>query len=110
MLSLVKLLESDPRTYLITYLICTAGVILGWLIGILTTPYDAADQKKLENFSKMVGTFLSGYVLSKFDRVLERVINPEHEMSELFALRTLLFFCFFGLSWIVVFVFRQYAD
>lgn len=96
--------------YPVTYLICLAGCILGWLIGMLTTPYDLEDEIKLGKFSKLIGTFLSGYILSKFDRVIEEIINPTSMLTPIIGLRVLLFVCFFCLMWIVVFVFRQYAD
>ena len=99
----------EPEVYPVTYIICISGGILGWLIGMLTSPYNMDDANKLGNFSKMVGTFLSGYILSKFDRVIESIVNPETILSPLIGLRVLLFVCFFCLIWIVVFVFRQYA-
>jgi hypothetical protein len=57
----------------------------------------------------MVGTFLTGYILSKCDKLFERIISPEFIFQPLEGGRLLLFLCFFGLAWIVVFVYRQYA-
>lgn len=99
----------ESNVYPITYLICLAGCILGWLIGMLTSPYNLEDENKLGKFSKLIGTFLSGYILSKFDRVIEEIINPGSMLTPIIGLRVLLFVCFFCLIWIVVFVFRQYA-
>ena len=99
----------ESNVYPVTYLICLAGCILGWLIGMLTSPYNLEDENKLGKFSKLIGTFLSGYILSKFDRVIENIINPTSMLIPLIGLRVLLFGCFFCLMWIVVFVFRQYA-
>jgi len=100
---------SDGQYYL-TYILCISGCILGWLIGIVTTPYDDDDAKKIGNFSKMIGTFLSGYLLSKFDGIISKMLNPDTFFSSTFGLRFLLFVSFFVISWIVVFVFRLYTN
>jgi hypothetical protein len=102
--------EAD-NVYPVTYIICLAGCIAGWIVGILTTPYDKTDEDKLGRFTKLIGTFLSGYVLGKIDRIIEVFINPQAilNFNPIIGLRMLLFVCFFGLVWIVVFVFRQYA-
>ncbi len=96
--------------YPITYIICIAGCVFGWLVGMLTSPYNLEDESKLNKFSKLIGTFLSGYILSKFDRVIETIINPDSILSPLIGLRVLLFVCFFCLIWIITFVFRQYVS
>ena len=95
---------------LITLLICCLGFILGWIIGIITTPYNAKDGESITKFSKIVGSFLTGYVLSKTDKIFERVFKEDYILSMQVGGRLLFFLCFFGLAWIVVFVYRLYAD
>lgn len=99
----------EQNMYPITYIICVSGCILGWLIGMLTSPYNLEDENKLSKFSKLIGTFLSGYILSKFDRVIENIVNPTSILTPIIGLRVLLFVCFFCLAWLIVFIFRQYA-
>ena len=94
----------------ITYLVCLLGFILGWIIAIFTTPYDVKDETQLNRFSKLVGTFLTGYILSKCDKLFETITRPEFVFTSLQGGRLLLFLCYFGLAWIVVFVYRQYAS
>jgi hypothetical protein len=93
----------------ITYMTCISAWILGWIVAIITTPYDKSDEDKIGKFTKMVGSFLSGYLLSKFDKVIEKAITPAIVLSDIYGIRILLFACFFGLTWIFVFVFRQYT-
>ena len=100
----------EQNVYPITFLICLSGCILGWIVGILTSPYDKADESKLNKFSKLIGTFISGYLLSKLDKVFESIFSPESLLTPIIGLRVLLFVCFFCIMWIIVFVFRQYAD
>jgi hypothetical protein len=92
----------------ITYIACLCGAILGWIIAIITTPYDKADKGNIDSFVKTIGTFLSGYVLSKFDKVFEKAVKPELLLTDLVGARLMLTICCFGLTWIVVFVFRAY--
>jgi VIT1/CCC1 family predicted Fe2+/Mn2+ transporter len=99
----------EQTVYPITYIICISGSLLGWLIAIISTPYDKTDENKIGKFTKLVGTFLTGYILSKFDKVIEKVIDPGQILSSLIGIRLLLFICSFVLTFIVVFVYRQYA-
>lgn len=93
----------------ITYITCIAAWILGWIVAIITTPYDKNDEDKIGKFTKIVGSFLSGYLLSKFDKVAEKAITADIVLTNQYGARILLFACFFGLTWIFVFVFRQYT-
>ncbi|MBN9297535.1 MAG: hypothetical protein J0I41_11015 [Filimonas sp.] len=102
--------EPDPKIYPFTLLIGITGCVLGWLAGILSAPYDKSDENKLGRFAKLVGTFLSGYVVSKLDRVLEGVIGPSAILPTTTAIRILLFICSFCLIWIVVYCFREYTQ
>jgi hypothetical protein len=93
----------------LTYLICTFGFILGWIAAIYTTPYDKNEKIQLNGIAKVVGTFLSGYILSKSDKVFEVIVSPTFIFNPLEGGRVLFFLSYFGLAWIVVFVYRQYA-
>jgi hypothetical protein len=103
------LIGPQSDVYPITYIICISGSLLGWLIAIISTPYDKTDEDKIGKFTKLVGTFLTGYLLSKFDKVLEKIIDPTQILSSLIGLRILLFICCFVVTFIIVFVYRQYA-
>lgn len=101
--------DKDNENRTITLLVCTLGLILGWIVAIMTTPYNKKDGDSIDKFSKLVGTFLTGYILSKADKVIEKVFREDYILSIQIGGRLLFFLCFFGLSWIVVFVYRLYA-
>lgn len=92
-----------------TNILCVCGCIFGWLIGIFSTPYDRHDENKISKFSAMAGTFISGYLLSKIDGLIEKVLDPKTFFDSLTGLRVTLVISFFLLTWIVVFVFRVYT-
>jgi len=100
-------IDTHETVYPITYVICLTGCVLGWLVGIITTPYDNVDENKTSKFSKLIGTFISGYFLSKFDKVISSQLKGE-AISPLSATRALLFISFFALAWIMTYVFRLY--
>jgi hypothetical protein len=91
----------------ITYTVILLGILLGWLVGMITTPYDHRDGSKIIKFSTLIGTFISGFLLSKLDKVVD-VILSNGVQSELMGMRLLLFACSFILVWIVVFIYRVY--
>jgi uncharacterized membrane protein len=108
-LIVLVILSESTADQEITFILCTAGSVLGWLIGIVTTPYGAEDKDKIYNFSKMAGTFISGYLLSKVNKILDDLMEPTKILSYLVGVRFVLFICFFIISYIVVFVFRIYT-
>lgn len=104
------IIRSESETdQLMTFILCTAGCVLGWLVGIVTTPYGAEDKDKITNFSKMAGTFISGYLLSKVNKILDDLMAPNKILSTLAGPRFVLFLSFFIITYITVFVFRIYT-
>lgn len=105
---LAYIINPSPEIYPTTYLICILGYILGWIVAIISTPMNQKDEDGLGKFSKIVGTFLSGYLLSKFDKVLEKILEPNQVLTTLIGTRLLLFGCCFGITFIIVFYYRSY--
>jgi len=100
--------QIDKVNYPVTYIICLSGGVLGWLIGIFSSPHSNKESEQFRKLSSIIGTFLSGYILSKFDKVFD----PQYlklSFDTLIGIRIALFLCFLGITWIVVFVSRYYA-
>jgi Mg2+/citrate symporter len=53
------------------------GVSLGWFLGILATPYDLSEEKRLSEISKVAYGFLTGYLISKIDAVFNALMSTE---------------------------------
>ena len=52
-------------------ILCGAfGSAVGWVIGIIATPYNTAESQRLTEIGKVAYGFLTGYVLSKVDPLL----------------------------------------
>lgn len=105
---LAYLVGQEKTVYPTTYIICISGYILGWIVAIVSTPMNKTDENKIGRFTKMAGTFLTGYLLSKFDKILETILDPSQIFSSISGVRVLLFICCFGLTFIMVFYYREY--
>lgn len=105
---LAYLVNPDRTVYPITYLICICGYVLGWVTAIISTPMNKRDEDGIGKFTKMIGTFLSGYILSKSDKLIEKLTDPSEIFVPLTGARLLLFACCFGLTFILVFYYREY--
>jgi hypothetical protein len=53
------------------------GGALGWVIGIMASPYDPKEQGAFAEIAKLSYGFLTGYVVSKVDPVLRALLPPE---------------------------------
>jgi uncharacterized membrane protein YeaQ/YmgE (transglycosylase-associated protein family) len=102
------LVGEERSVYPTTYIICICGYILGWIVALISTPMNKTDEDKLGRFTKMAGTFLTGYLLSKFDKILEKILDPAQVFSSIAGARILLFICCFGLTFIMVYYYREY--
>ncbi len=98
-----------PNDFAVTLIIFLFGCTIGLLMAMLVTPYGQTDAANLKSFSKIVGSFLTGYVLSKLDKIFETFISEKQYSDELTAVRIILFLCFFLLFWILVFNYRTYV-
>lgn len=85
------------------------GAIMGWGMALAYTPFGATDAESLSTIIKTLSVFLSGYVISKADRLLEGSLFREGKPSTLWVPLGL-FAAAFLLSAIVVFVNRVYSN
>lgn len=52
-----------------------AAAVVGWATGIALSPYNSGEQSSFANISKAVYGFISGYVLSKVDKQINRLFD-----------------------------------
>jgi len=60
-------------------LVALLGGLCGWILGIVFTPYSESEALQFTAISTAVSAFLSGYVVSKVDRFLERTLFSANE-------------------------------
>jgi len=102
-----KLGREDGTPHL-NLLFCLMGAILGWATGILASPLDTSDAARFVTLGQAASAFLSGYVVSKLDRFLERTLFTADDVRP-FAWRRLgLMTSAFLVLFIAVFLNRTY--
>ena len=82
--------------YCIISLVAIIGSSMGWFLGVLVSPQDKAQWKQFQIVSAAIGTFFSGFLLSRLNTGFDWLFkeNPEHP--------TLLIRATFGMGWFVI--------
>jgi hypothetical protein len=66
----------NPQAISANRLVALIGALCGWIIGVAFAPFSESEQTQFLAISSVISAFLSGYVVSKFDRYLEGVLFP----------------------------------
>jgi MFS family permease len=99
-----------PTQYAITVIVGTFGVVVGWLIGFLASPYSELEEKRFSKYAATISAFLSGYALSKLEPTLNFIIaNGNLVTKPLYGIRVLAFFICAIAAAITMYVFRLYT-
>ena len=85
------------------------GAVIGWIVGILSSPYGPSEEKRFSSLVKAVSVFISGYALAKIDPIITALARPELVLSAVIGFRALAFIVFFFLALIITYVYRQYG-
>ncbi len=57
--------------------IILASICSGWLLGTFVSPESGREEKSFMTYGKAVSAFVSGYLVSKLDKVVEKILSPE---------------------------------
>ncbi len=57
------------------FLTAVFGASIGWGLGILATPFDVNEQRRLSEIAKIAYGFLTGYLISKIDTIFNNLIS-----------------------------------
>lgn len=93
----------------VNVLALVSGAAVGWLLGVAVSPYDAREASAFPKYAGAVSAFVSGYVVSKLDRVLEHLLRPEFVASAVGAFRLLGGFCALILALLLTYIYRSYV-
>jgi len=98
----------DPKLRLINYSLCLLGATLGWPAGIIASPLSTIEVAAFGPISKAIGVFISGYLLSKIDRLIEQSLYDKAAIVPSGWFSLVLFVCSFVVVCTVVFLNRFY--
>jgi hypothetical protein len=99
----------NPQAISANRLVALIGALCGWIIGVAFAPFSASEQTQFQAISSVISVFLSGYVVSKFDRYLEGVLFPVGVKTRNSWTRVGLFVAALLLVATTVFINRLYA-
>lgn len=98
----------DSKRTAFNYLSGVLGISLGWIMGIFLSPYNPDEHSKFSDYAKALSTFVSGYLLSKVDRLLDPAQVPAIMSDPQVVYRTMFFLACFFLTLVAVFLVRSY--
>lgn len=94
-------------------LLCSAlGLAGGWATGILLAPYQS-EQDRFREYVKVASAFITGYGVSKLDRLFDLWTDPVRGsliLTQIFAYRVLLCITSFLLAAVTTYVSRKYVS
>jgi hypothetical protein len=94
-------------------LLCSAlGLASGWATGILLAPYQS-ERDRFREYVKVASAFITGYGVSKLDRLFELWTDPARGsliLKQIFAYRALVCITSFLLAAVITYVSRKYIS
>ena len=100
------LIGNSPQINVL-FLFC--GGLIGWILGILITPISDTEKSRFSEFGKAITAFLTGFLLSKVERIFELTIRDKSDVSDVFIGRSLLLVVAFALGILLTFIWRSYV-
>lgn len=96
----------------LAYLAAAFGLIVGWAVGILLAPYQS-EQERFRTYAKIGAAFVTGWAVSKVDRVLDLYLDPARGpliLEPLIGHRVLTGMTAFMLAMVTTYVARKYVS
>jgi hypothetical protein len=85
------------------------AIAIGWLLGIAVSPYNPGEKRLFTDAAKAASVFVSGYLLAKFDGLIEKALGPEMLADPVGTYRVVMFVAAALFSLILTFVHRNYV-
>jgi F0F1-type ATP synthase membrane subunit a len=98
----------NARERAVNVLVGFFGLAVGWLAGIVLSPFTKEEGALFANYAGAVSAFVTGYAAGKVDDLVKYVLNPQN-LTKRRAFHGVLFLVTFIVALIVVFEFRYYA-
>jgi hypothetical protein len=102
-------LADSPQSFATNLLVITFGAAIGWLLGIVLSPYTREEERRFGDYAKGFAVFASGYLVGKIDKLLSSLLDPEFVLDPMRGFRVMAFLTSLIISLIATFVFRRYG-
>jgi hypothetical protein len=91
-------------------LLIVLGILCGWAVGLFASPFTQVDRKDFAAMRKAIYAFMTGYLVSKVDRFLERTLFGEDKQpAEVAWKQAALFTAAVIASALITFIWRRYG-
>lgn len=102
---------TDKTGISFSLLIVVLGLAIGWLLGIVVSPYTKEEKESFTEYAKALGLFVSGYLVGKIDKAVEAIFNPTFLIDNpANGFRLMAFVAAVIVAVVITFVFRMYAS
>ena len=102
-------ITADASERALNLAILVTGYAIGWVIGVLATPYGSGEEQRFAGYKQAISAFVGGYLISKLDSTLVNVLSWNTLQSNIAAYRLFSFTSAILISLLITFVFRRYA-
>ena len=98
-----------PEDHIINLAILLTAIALGWLFGTFTSPDSPDEETRFSRYGTAIKAFASGYLVSKCDKLVTAILDPDSLFKQLPMFRFLL--CLSGLlvATMVTYILREYV-
>jgi hypothetical protein len=91
-----------------SFLVGLAGMAVGHILGFFASPYNQGEKAAFSEYGKAIAAFVSGFLLSKLDKLLEVVADPVNHPIP--GARALIFIIAMATATITTYVFRRHWE
>jgi hypothetical protein len=107
---IIAAFEFPPKEHRwISLMLLIAGISVGWVIGIVISPYTTGEKTKFQSYMKAVASFLSGYVVAHLNDLIKEIMKKEFLGNSLHLFQLILLLAGFCVSVVLVYYTREYA-
>ena len=98
-----------PEDHIINLAILLTSIAFGWLLGTFTSPDSPDEETRFSRYGTAIKAFVSGYLISKCDKLVTAILDPDSLFKQLPLFRFLL--CLSGLlvATMVTYILREYV-
>jgi hypothetical protein len=107
----VWLSSERPKEFAYSFLVGLAGMAVGHILGFFASPYNQGEKTAFSEYGKAVAAFMTGFLLSKLDKLLGIVADPDTLGSHpIYGARALIFIIAMATATITTYVFRTHWE
>lgn len=101
--------EENISETVFTVLLILFGGALGWLFGVVVSPYTKDEESRFSKYAGAVSVFASGYLTAKIDPLVDKILHPDF-IDTSSIVRILMFFTAFLVSLLWTHASRSYEE